>query len=181
MSCSIWTEHYSIATSTISFSRRSYHGGTPRFTAYSSKSRATPSWRCTARLKVNYLPTGDVAAAITAARKLRGAGRQIVIATGIGDGDDLIATLAVHDDGVDIVTTPRIAITANGTGDSLAAIFLARWLATRDVAGALAHAVSSLCVLLHKTAATGARELELIAAQDAIVAPEPLHRARRIA
>lgn len=127
------------------------------------------------------LPTGDVAAAITAARKLRGAGRQIVIATGIGDGDDLIATLAVHDDGVDIVTTPRIAITANGTGDSLAAIFLARWLATRDVAGALAHAVSSLCVLLRKTAATGARELELIAAQDAIVAPEPLHRARRIA
>lgn len=127
------------------------------------------------------LPTGSVEAAITAARALRGVGRQTVIATGIDAGDGAIATLAIHDGGVHSVSTPRIAITANGTGDSLAAIFLAHLLATRDVASALSHAVSSICALLRATATAGARELELIAAQESIVAPMPMHQARRIA
>ncbi len=127
------------------------------------------------------LPTDSVEMAIAAARALRGTRRQIVIATGVDAGDGAIATLALHDGGVDIVTTPRVAIAANGTGDSLAAIFLARLLSTRDVAGALAHAASAVCALLRATAASGMRELELIATQEAIIAPSPLHQARRIA
>lgn len=127
------------------------------------------------------LPTDDVETAITAARALRGASRQTVIATGIDAGAGLIATLAIHDGGAHVVTTPRALIAANGTGDSLAAIFLARLLATCDVPDALSHAVSALSALLHATAAAGARELELIAAQDSIVAPVPMYQARRIA
>ncbi len=127
------------------------------------------------------LPTDDVETAITAARALRGASRQTVIATGIDAGAGLIATLAIHDGGAHVVTTPRALIAANGTGDSLAAIFLARLLATCDVPDALSHAVSALSALLHATAAAGARELELIATQDSIVAPVPMYQARRIA
>ncbi|MFM8988866.1 MAG: pyridoxal kinase, partial [Alphaproteobacteria bacterium] len=126
------------------------------------------------------LPVHDVASAAVAARRLRGARATTVLATGIRAGDGAIATLALHDGGLHVVETPRVDMPANGTGDSFAALFLGRFLATRDVADALGHAASAVCALLRATAARGERELALVAAQDALVAPEPRHAARAL-
>lgn len=127
------------------------------------------------------LPVHDVATAAAAARRLRGTRAAIVIATGIRAGDGAIATLALHGGGAHVVETPRVDMPANGTGDSFAALFLGRFLATRDVADALGHAASAVCALLRATAARGERELALVAAQDALVAPEPRYAARALA
>jgi pyridoxine kinase len=127
------------------------------------------------------LPVHDVASAAAAARRLRGARRTTVLATGIRTGDDAIATLALHDGGIHVVETPRVDMPANGTGDSFAALFLGRLLATRDVADALGHAASAVCALLRATAARGERELALVPAQDALVAPGPRYEARPLA
>lgn len=127
------------------------------------------------------LPVHDVATAAAAARRLRGTRATTVLATGIRAGDAAIATLALHDGGIHVVETPRVDMPANGTGDSFAALFLGRLLATRDVADALGHAASAVCALLRATAARGERELALVPAQDALVAPEPRHAARAFA
>jgi pyridoxine kinase len=115
------------------------------------------------------------------ARRRRGARGATVLATGIRAGDDAIATLALHDGGIHVVETPRVDMPANGTGDSFAALFLGRFLATRDVADALGHAASAVCALLRATAARGERELALVPAQDALVAPGPRYEARPLA
>lgn len=125
------------------------------------------------------MPTDTVEKAVAAARRLRGDGHAVVLATGVAAPHGAIATLAVHDGGVDVVSTPRIDVAVNGTGDSFAALFLARMLSTRDVAAALGHATSALCALLRVTAAARAKEIELIAAQGTIVAPTPLYAAVR--
>ena len=126
------------------------------------------------------LPTDSVERAVAASRRLRGDGHAIVVATGVPAPYGAIATLAVHDCGVDVVVTPRIDVAVNGTGDSFAALFLARLLSTRDVAAALGHATSALCAVLRATAAARAKELELIAAQEMLPAPAPLYAAARL-
>jgi pyridoxine kinase len=119
--------------------------------------------------------------AISAARRLRATGPRTVVVTGIPDAAGGIATLCLHEAGVDLVTTPRVDVAVNGTGDSFAALFLARLLTTRDIAASLAHAASAVYALLERTAAAGARELLLVEAQDVLVSPIPAFAARRIA
>ncbi|MFM8991167.1 MAG: pyridoxal kinase [Alphaproteobacteria bacterium] len=126
------------------------------------------------------MPVHDIATAAAAARRLRGARGTTVLAPGIRAGDGAIATLALHGGGIHVVETPRVDMPANGTGDSFAALFLGRFLATRDVADALGHAASATCALLRATAARGERALALVAAQDALVAPEPRYDARAL-
>ncbi len=126
------------------------------------------------------MPVHDVASAAAAARRLRGGRAQVVLATGIRPGAGSIATLALHASGVHVVETPRVDMPANGTGDSFAALFLGRFLATRDVPDALGHAASAVCALLRATAARGERELALVAAQDALVAPAPRYVAQAL-
>jgi pyridoxine kinase len=119
--------------------------------------------------------------AISAARRLRATGPRTVVVTGIPDAAGGIATLCLHEAGVDLVTTPRVDVAVNGTGDSFAALFLARLLTTRDIAASLAHAASAVYALLERTAAAGARELLLVDAQDVLASPMPAFAARRIA
>jgi pyridoxine kinase len=69
------------------------------------------------------------------------------------------------------VRTPRLALSVNGAGDVVAALFLAHWLRTRSAATALERAASSVHGLLARTEAAGSREVLLVAAQDEIVAP----------
>jgi pyridoxine kinase len=127
------------------------------------------------------MPVNDVTGAIAAARRLRAAGPGVVIVTGIADAAGSIATLCVQDGGIDLVATPRIDVAVNGTGDSFAALFLARFLTTRDIAASVAHAASAVHALLVRTAAAGARELLLVDAQDLLAAPAPAFAAQRVA
>jgi len=67
--------------------------------------------------------------------------------------------------------TPRLELNINGAGDAIAALFFAHYLRSRDIGQALARAASALFGVLAKTAEMGARELQLVAAQQELVEP----------
>jgi pyridoxine kinase len=68
----------------------------------------------------------------------------------------------------------------NGAGDLLAALFLGHYLRARDPGQALEAAAAATFAVLDATRAAGTRELQLIAAQDEIVAPKRHFPAERI-
>jgi pyridoxine kinase len=84
-----------------------------------------------------------------------------------------VEMLAVTPDAAWRVVTPLIAfeVMPNGTGDAVAALFTAHWLASGDVAAALGTAASSIYAVLEATRAMGERELQLVAAQERLVSP----------
>ncbi len=71
------------------------------------------------------------------------------------------------------IATPLIAfpVMPNGTGDAVAALFTAHWLQSGDAVSALETAAASIYAVLEATQAMGERELQLVAAQDKLVAP----------
>jgi pyridoxine kinase len=69
------------------------------------------------------------------------------------------------------VSTPRLPMKANGSGDITAALFTAHLKETGSPADALARTASSVFAVLKETLDSGERELRLIAAQDAIADP----------
>lgn len=114
---------------------------------------------------------GDVRAAL---RTVHAFGPRVVLVTSAilretpGDSMDLLVS-----EGGKLyrLRTPRLAISANGAGDAIAALFLVHYLHTRDAAEALARAGSSVFGILKKTAETGSRELLLVDAQEELVRP----------
>ena len=71
------------------------------------------------------------------------------------------------------VATPLIGfdIMPNGTGDMVAALFTACWLENGDAADALGRVASAIYAVLETTRQMGERELQLVAAQDRLIAP----------
>ena len=67
--------------------------------------------------------------------------------------------------------TPRLAVSVNGGGDTIAALFLFHRLRTGRAAVALEEAGSAVFGLLRRTAEAGSREILTVAAQDEFVAP----------
>jgi pyridoxine kinase len=126
--------------------------------------------------------------ALEAARTLLGKGPQgprVVLVTSLRRADgvaDEIEMLALTAEAVWRVTTPRIAfeIPPNGTGDAVAALFCAHWLSDGDVAAALGKAASAIFGVLEATFSSGERELQLIAAQDRLIAPPRRFAAERL-
>ena len=90
--------------------------------------------------------------------------------------------LAVTPDAAWRVVTPLIAfeIMPNGTGDAVAALFTAHWLANGDIAAALGEAASSIYAVLEATRAMGERELQLVAAQERLLSPPRRFTAERL-
>lgn len=70
-----------------------------------------------------------------------------------------------------LLRTPELALSINGAGDALAALFLFHVLAGGDARAALERSASSLFGVLRRTAEAGARELLLVAAQQEFVMP----------
>jgi len=123
---------------------------------------------------------GDV---IEAARELLSRGPSTVVVTSvIADGipEDTISTLAVTGAAALRVSTPRLALTARGAGDALAALILGHRLDGVSLSSALACAVSSVFAVIAATAEAKAPELELVAAQHSIVDPPRLFAAEEI-
>ena len=116
----------------------------------------------------------SVAALRAVLARLHAAGPGIVLVTSLVLEDtpaDAI-DLAVSDRaGVWRLRTPRLAISPNGAGDAMAALFLAHHLTTRSPRIALAEAASSLFGVLRRTVEAGSRELLIVAAQDEFVRP----------
>jgi pyridoxine kinase len=117
----------------------------------------------------------DMESALAAARLLLG-GPRLVLITSLRRADapaDRIEMVAVSRDAAWRIATPLIGfeIAPNGTGDAVAALFSAHWLQSGDVADALGRVASSIFAVLEKTRALGERELQLVAAQELMVAP----------
>ena len=114
--------------------------------------------------------------ALSAAHRLLGAGPRLALITSLlrSDGPtNSIEMLAVGRDRAWRIATPLIGfpIAPNGTGDAVAALFTAHWLESGDVAQALGRAASSIFAVLEVTSEMGARELQIVAAQDRMVSP----------
>lgn len=129
-----------------------------------------------------------MAEALSAARTLlagEGRGPRLALITSLRRADapaETIEMVAVTADAAWRVATPMIGfeIAPNGTGDAVAALFTAHWIAGDDVADALGRAASSIFAVLEATAAMGERELQLVAAQDRLVAPPRAFKAEKL-
>jgi pyridoxine kinase len=85
--------------------------------------------------------------------------------------DERLDVVAVSDAGAWAVTTPLLPIAPNGGGDITAALYLAHLHTSGSPATALAATTSSVFAVLEATLAAGTRELQIVAAQDAIADP----------
>lgn len=91
-----------------------------------------------------------------------------------------IEMLAVDDKGAWLVATPHLPMKANGSGDVTAALFTAHYVETKDAKTALERTVSSVYELLRLTLESGARELQLIPAQEFYANPPLQFAARQV-
>ncbi len=112
--------------------------------------------------------------ALVAADAARAMGPEIVLLTSLqrdGAPADTIELLAVSGEGAWLVGTPLLPISVNGAGDMTAALFLAHYLKSGDPATALGRVAASVFAVMEATVAAGAREIQIVAAQDAIADP----------
>jgi pyridoxine kinase len=93
---------------------------------------------------------------------------------------DSIDLLASDASGCFIVRTPKLPLVVDGAGDVIAALFFAHYLQEPNLAEALSSAVSAIFGVLAKTAESGAREIQLVAAQDEIVKPSRVFTAEAL-
>ena len=85
--------------------------------------------------------------------------------------DDATDMLAASRTGAWLLRTPLLPLQVNGAGDATAALFLAAILRGDDPVTALQFSANAIHAVLRRTVADGARELCLVAAQDALVHP----------
>jgi pyridoxine kinase len=113
----------------------------------------------------------------------RAMGPSTVLVTSVERPDrepDTVEMLAVTDEGAWVVQTPLLPMKANGSGDLTAALFTAHLHGTGDPAAALQRTASSVVAVLQETLDRGERELQIVAAQDAIADPPERFEARRL-
>lgn len=126
---------------------------------------------------------GTLDEVLTAVDAVRDQGPRDVLVTSVLHADSPAETLdvvAVSDEGAWAVTTPLLPISPNGCGDVTAALYLAHLSETGSPATAVERTTSSVFAILEATLAAGTREIQLVAAQDAIAAPPERFVARRL-
>jgi pyridoxine kinase len=85
-------------------------------------------------------PAATIETALCAVDTLRAAGPRVVLVTSLERAEappDTVEMLAVEAGAAWRVATPRLALSANGAGDAVAALFLGHFLRTEDTAAAL--------------------------------------------
>ena len=127
------------------------------------------------------MAVGDIASAKAAsallAARLRPGGPRLVLATGLTLAEtpaDAIDCLLVAGEACFRLRTPRLPLVASGAGDLAAALFFLEFLRSRSGPAALAAMAARLFAVLSATGA--ARELALVAAQEALAAPRQSFR-----
>jgi pyridoxine kinase len=123
--------------------------------------------------------------ALAATEGLRARGPRLVLVTSLTRQDaaaDSIEMLVDDTDGAWLVSTPRLALepSPNGSGDAVAALFLAHYLKGFDPAESLEQAAAAIYAIFETTRRMGTRELQLIAAQDDFVNPPRRFAATRL-
>nr|WP_246390483.1 pyridoxal kinase PdxY [Nocardioides soli] len=127
--------------------------------------------------------TTTLAEILDAVDDVRTRGPRDVLVTSVLHGDvpeGRLDVVAVSDEGAWAVETPLLPILPNGCGDVTAALYLAHLRTTGSAAEALARTTSSMFAILEETLAAGTREIQLIAAQDAIAEPPMSFEVRRL-
>jgi pyridoxine kinase len=118
----------------------------------------------------------DAKAAIAAlqGRMPRGGPRAVLVTSlRVADTpDDALDLLAATPGACHRLRTPRLAISANGAGDTIAALFLFHMLCTGRADLALEAAASAVHGLLNRTLEAGSRELLTVAARSQFVKPD---------
>jgi pyridoxine kinase len=124
-----------------------------------------------------------LADALVAVNALHALGPRAVLVTSLHTEDtpeDAVDMLASDGAGRFRLRTPKLNLQANGAGDAIAALFFAHYLRSGKINEALSRAGSAIFGVLAKTAAAGAGEIQLIAAQDEIVQPGRVFEAQAI-
>ncbi|HZH48078.1 MAG TPA: pyridoxal kinase PdxY [Roseococcus sp.] len=126
------------------------------------------------------LAVASLADAKRAIAALQAMGPRCVLLTSLELGENEIGMVAADGDEAWLVTTPILPLSVNGAGDATAALFLFHWLRTRQAGEALAATTSAIFGILRRTAELGARELQVVAAQEELVRPSRSFAAIRI-
>ena len=128
-------------------------------------------------------PIVSIGDALNAAISVRRRGPKFVVATSLvlPDHQDELVTLAVEREGAWAIRSPRLPISLNGTGDAFTALILGNYLRCRNLETSLRNAVASMYGLVEATSLAQSRELELVQAQDQIVAPTRIFSVERVA
>ena len=116
----------------------------------------------------------DLESTLASADAARAMGPADVLVTSVERPDAAEGTLemlAVTPEAAWLVTTPRLPLKANGSGDVTAALFTGHYRSTGDAADALARTASSVWDLLRTTHESGERELQLVESQEYYAAP----------
>ncbi len=118
-------------------------------------------------------PIATLKDALDAAASVRAKGPKLVLVTSLmveetGSGLGLLADTA---DGAWLVTTPKLPVELNGTGDVCTALTLGYWLRQPDPARVLEAVAGAMFGLVEATHDAGSRELLLVAAQEELVRP----------
>jgi pyridoxine kinase len=120
---------------------------------------------------------------LAAIEELHARGPRIVLVTSLELADtpeDSVDLIVSDTDERLLLRTPRLPIVASGAGDALAALFFARHLAVGAVGEALSLAASGLFGVLNRTSEEGAAEMLLVEAQDQLVKPSRIFKAKPI-
>lgn len=125
----------------------------------------------------------SLADARTASRALSALGPRVVVTTSLSTNEtpaDAIDMLACDRESAWLLRTPRLAVSVNGAGDAIAALFFAHFLETRSASVALSRAASSVYGVLKMTAEAGSREILTVAAQEEFVRPSSVFQTEPI-
>ena len=133
------------------------------------------------------LPVTTLAETLAAVDAVQALGPRAVLVTSVHRPDAAPGTLemlAVDATGAWIVATPHLPFKANGSGDVTAALFTAHYSqhfgATGSAKAALERTTASMFELLQRTHDSGARELQLVQAQDSYVQPRVHFAAQQV-
>ena len=121
--------------------------------------------------------------ALAAADGARALGPGLVLVTSLLRRDAPLGTiemLIASAEGAWLVGTPLLPMSINGAGDVASALFLARLLRGERPKEALSKTASSVYAVLEETHRVRAREIRLIAAQDAITDPPARFAVRQV-
>ncbi|RTL13346.1 MAG: pyridoxal kinase PdxY [Neisseriaceae bacterium] len=120
-----------------------------------------------------------------ACRILHNRGAKQILVTSLtrddADSSQIEMLLSTKDEAY-LVATPRLEmpIAPNGSGDMTAAIYLAKYLETRDLKQSLEHTAAALFATFDQTLKLARRELAIIQSQNELVQPKKWFKAQQV-
>ena len=125
----------------------------------------------------------DLESALASVDQVMVCGPSVVLVTSLRRRDargDQIEMLAVDSGGAFTIETPLLPVNVNGAGDMTAALFFAHWRKSGSIQIALELTTGAVFGVLEATVAAGAREIQLIKAQESIANPSRRFQAARV-